>query len=254
MRRQKHLSPLHPHSTPTTYRTLQINSWDVRPINRENVFPSRQWKIVCDFFTLSSAQTEYHAHPLRYAHSSLHLYCTPHPLLLFTLQAQYSKLRPPWIGLEIWPCKQSERTWIRKRFREHVPEVGLVKIAACNKSSSWSDECRKLSYNIRAMQTKLGFSQLRPLTLSLSLSLLLLLCEDVRVGYPTPNNFFTALPFLSCHVSFTLLLFDIKATTATIIIIIIIIQLNSYLFKNWGFHGGDYEEWRLLGCYVVWLL
>jgi hypothetical protein len=21
--------------------------------------------------------------------------------------------------------------------------------------------------------------------------------------------------------------------------------------KIWGFHGGDYEEWRLLGCYVV---
>jgi hypothetical protein len=24
--------------------------------------------------------------------------------------------------------------------------------------------------------------------------------------------------------------------------------------KIWGFHGGDYEEWRLLGCYAVWLL
>jgi hypothetical protein len=22
----------------------------------------------------------------------------------------------------------------------------------------------------------------------------------------------------------------------------------------WGFHGGDYEEWCLLGCYAVWLL
>jgi hypothetical protein len=21
-----------------------------------------------------------------------------------------------------------------------------------------------------------------------------------------------------------------------------------------GFHGGDYEEWRLLGCYAVWFL
>jgi hypothetical protein len=21
-----------------------------------------------------------------------------------------------------------------------------------------------------------------------------------------------------------------------------------------GFHSGDYEEWGLLGCYVVWLL
>jgi hypothetical protein len=21
--------------------------------------------------------------------------------------------------------------------------------------------------------------------------------------------------------------------------------------KIWGFHGGDYEEWRLLGCYAV---
>jgi hypothetical protein len=29
------------------------------------------------------------------------------------------------------------------------------------------------------------------------------------------------------------------------------------LFSNckiWGFHGGDYEEWCLLGCYAVWLL
>jgi hypothetical protein len=24
--------------------------------------------------------------------------------------------------------------------------------------------------------------------------------------------------------------------------------------KIWGFHGGDYEEWFLLGCYAVWLL
>jgi hypothetical protein len=24
--------------------------------------------------------------------------------------------------------------------------------------------------------------------------------------------------------------------------------------KTWGFHGGDYEEWCLLGCYAVWLL
>jgi hypothetical protein len=21
-----------------------------------------------------------------------------------------------------------------------------------------------------------------------------------------------------------------------------------------GFNGGDHEEWRLLGCYIVWLL
>jgi hypothetical protein len=25
-------------------------------------------------------------------------------------------------------------------------------------------------------------------------------------------------------------------------------------FKIWGFHGGDYEEWRLLECYAVWFL
>jgi hypothetical protein len=25
-------------------------------------------------------------------------------------------------------------------------------------------------------------------------------------------------------------------------------------YKIWGFHGGDYEEWCLLGCYAVWLL
>jgi hypothetical protein len=24
--------------------------------------------------------------------------------------------------------------------------------------------------------------------------------------------------------------------------------------KIWGFHGGDYEEWYLLGCYAAWLL
>jgi hypothetical protein len=24
--------------------------------------------------------------------------------------------------------------------------------------------------------------------------------------------------------------------------------------KIGGSHGGDYEEWRLLGCYAVWLL
>jgi hypothetical protein len=30
---------------------------------------------------------------------------------------------------------------------------------------------------------------------------------------------------------------------------------HTYIFCNiWGFHGGDYEEWCLLGCYVVWLL
>jgi hypothetical protein len=25
------------------------------------------------------------------------------------------------------------------------------------------------------------------------------------------------------------------------------------LYKGLGFHGGDYEEWPLLGCYAVWL-
>jgi hypothetical protein len=25
-------------------------------------------------------------------------------------------------------------------------------------------------------------------------------------------------------------------------------------YKTWGFHGGDYEGWRLLGFYGVWLL
>jgi hypothetical protein len=24
--------------------------------------------------------------------------------------------------------------------------------------------------------------------------------------------------------------------------------------KIWGFHGGDYAEWGLLGCYAAWLL
>jgi hypothetical protein len=26
------------------------------------------------------------------------------------------------------------------------------------------------------------------------------------------------------------------------------------LFKIWGFHGSDYEGYRVLGCYTVWLL
>jgi hypothetical protein len=25
------------------------------------------------------------------------------------------------------------------------------------------------------------------------------------------------------------------------------------LIKIWGFHGADYEEWRFLGRYAVWL-
>jgi hypothetical protein len=29
---------------------------------------------------------------------------------------------------------------------------------------------------------------------------------------------------------------------------------QTVLRKVWGFHGGDYEEWRLLECYAVWLL
>jgi hypothetical protein len=28
----------------------------------------------------------------------------------------------------------------------------------------------------------------------------------------------------------------------------------SHCCKIWGFHGDDYEEWCLLGCYAVWLL
>jgi hypothetical protein len=27
-----------------------------------------------------------------------------------------------------------------------------------------------------------------------------------------------------------------------------------HVCKISGFHGNDYEEWRLLGCYAVWLL
>jgi hypothetical protein len=27
---------------------------------------------------------------------------------------------------------------------------------------------------------------------------------------------------------------------------------NTLLCKIWGFHGGDYEEWRLMGRYAVW--
>jgi hypothetical protein len=32
------------------------------------------------------------------------------------------------------------------------------------------------------------------------------------------------------------------------------VQSNILLSKIWGFHGGDYEEWRLLGCYALWLM
>jgi hypothetical protein len=32
------------------------------------------------------------------------------------------------------------------------------------------------------------------------------------------------------------------------------INKRSQSCKIWGFHGGDYEEWCLLGCYAVWLL
>jgi hypothetical protein len=35
--------------------------------------------------------------------------------------------------------------------------------------------------------------------------------------------------------------------------IISVVNLISYA-KIWGFHGGDYEEWCLLGCYAMWLL
>jgi hypothetical protein len=41
---------------------------------------------------------------------------------------------------------------------------------------------------------------------------------------------------------------------------VLCIKIYKYDFKQikfrkiWGFHGGDYEEWCLLGCYAVWLL
>jgi hypothetical protein len=31
-------------------------------------------------------------------------------------------------------------------------------------------------------------------------------------------------------------------------------KIQNFQCKIWGFHGGDYEEWCLLGCYTVWLL
>jgi hypothetical protein len=31
-------------------------------------------------------------------------------------------------------------------------------------------------------------------------------------------------------------------------------QIPSRKCNIWGFHGGDYEEWCLLGCHAVWLL
>jgi hypothetical protein len=32
------------------------------------------------------------------------------------------------------------------------------------------------------------------------------------------------------------------------------VHVHVYLSKIWGFHGTDYEECYLLGCYAVWLL
>jgi hypothetical protein len=37
-----------------------------------------------------------------------------------------------------------------------------------------------------------------------------------------------------------------------IISILTKIQTKQLMCKIWGFHSGDYEEWRLLGCYAVW--
>jgi hypothetical protein len=31
-------------------------------------------------------------------------------------------------------------------------------------------------------------------------------------------------------------------------------KIDIYRSKICGFHGCDYEEWRLLGCYAAWLL
>jgi hypothetical protein len=31
-------------------------------------------------------------------------------------------------------------------------------------------------------------------------------------------------------------------------------MLSIHLCKIFGFHGGDYEEWCLLGCYAMWFL
>jgi hypothetical protein len=30
------------------------------------------------------------------------------------------------------------------------------------------------------------------------------------------------------------------------------IQNTTFRCQIWGFHGGDYEEWCLLGSYAVW--
>jgi hypothetical protein len=32
------------------------------------------------------------------------------------------------------------------------------------------------------------------------------------------------------------------------------LQYHIILCKIWGFHGGEYQEWCLLGCYTMWLL
>jgi hypothetical protein len=37
-------------------------------------------------------------------------------------------------------------------------------------------------------------------------------------------------------------------------VLVFLLWTMRFLCKIWGFHGGDYEEWCLLGCYAVWLL
>jgi hypothetical protein len=47
-------------------------------------------------------------------------------------------------------------------------------------------------------------------------------------------------------------------TAVTFVLSVVLLNIwaykNYYISKIWGFHRGDYEECRLLGCYAVWLL
>jgi hypothetical protein len=38
------------------------------------------------------------------------------------------------------------------------------------------------------------------------------------------------------------------------VLLLLLKEIKYKLCKILGFHGGDYEEWCLLGCYAVWLL
>jgi hypothetical protein len=61
-------------------------------------------------------------------------------------------------------------------------------------------------------------------------------------GFVSSNNFNKS--FLSMPTFLRLQIIDVAIRSAN----------SNNLVKFEVYHGGDYEEWRLLGCYSVWLL